>query len=96
MRRSAAIVLSGVLLALAVTIGGSAAVLAQEQPATTTTPPANPGIVIKPNTGSAPTDAGDRGGALQSALFVIVVAGIGVIGYLIVRESRKARASRGF
>lgn len=62
----------------------------------TTEAPESPGIIPEPNSGSEPEDAGDRGGGLQTLVFVIVVAGVGVMGWLIVRESRKAREKRGF
>ncbi len=68
-----------------------------EEPATTVTS-AVPGgdIIPRPNSGEAPEDAGDRGGALQGALFFIVVGAVLVVGALVVRSSRKARAERGF
>jgi len=49
------------------------------------------GGIPLPNSGRAPTEAGDRGGALQLAVFVGILAGVGVIGGLAWRESRKAR-----
>jgi hypothetical protein len=55
-----------------------------------------PSIIPRPGSGAAPTDAGDRGGVLQTALFVIVVAGVVLIGALVVRESRRSRDRRGF
>lgn len=63
---------------------------------TTSEPPESPGIIPEPNSGTEPDDAGDRGGSLQTVVFVVVVGGIVVIGGLVVRESRKARAQRGF
>jgi len=63
---------------------------------TTSEPPESPGIIPEPNSGTEPADAGDRGGSLQTVLFVVVMGGIVVIGGLVVRESRKARAQRGF
>ncbi len=54
------------------------------------------GIIPRPGNGVEPDDAGDRGGSLQSVLFVVILGGIGVIGALVVRESRTARADRGF
>lgn len=58
--------------------------------------PESPSIIPRPNSGQEPDDAGDRGGTLQTIVFVIVVAGVVVIGALVVRESRKARKGRGF
>ncbi len=55
-----------------------------------------PHIIPRPNSGTPPTDAGDRGGWLQGTIFFIICAGVLVIGALVVRESRKARAERGF
>lgn len=87
-------------LALVATLAWSApsASAQTEDDTTTTTLEAmeSPSIIVRPNSGSAPTEAGDRGGALQTALFVAMVGGVLVIGGLVVRESRKARASRGF
>jgi hypothetical protein len=60
---------------------------------TTTTHTAVPGgdIIPEPGTGQAPQDAGDRGGGLQIALFVIIVAAIGALGMLARREIRRSR-----
>ncbi len=58
--------------------------------------PEGGGIIPRPNSGAAPEDAGDRGGALQTVLFVAVLGGVVVIGALVVRESRRVRAERGF
>lgn len=70
----------------------------QEPPPDVTQAPApgGPAIIPAPNSGTAPTDAGDRGGALQTVLFVLVLAGTGGIGLWLVRTSRRARAERGF
>lgn len=54
------------------------------------------GIIPRPNSGVEPDDAGDRGGALQTLVFVLVLAGVALIIALIVRESRRKRAARGF
>lgn len=40
----------------------------------------------RPNCGRAPQQAGDRGGALQFALFGIVLAALGTIGTVVVRN----------
>ena len=58
--------------------------------------PEGGGIIPRPGSGVEPEDAGDRGGALQTVLFVIVVGGVLTIVGLVVRESRRARAERGF
>lgn len=67
-----------------------------DDPVTTTSPVPGGDIIPKPNSGTEPEDAGDRGGALQTLLFVGIVGGIMVMGWLVVRQSRKARAERGF
>lgn len=68
-----------------------------DEPAvTSTTFPESEPIIPRPNSGTAPEDAGDRGGWLQGSVFFIVVAGVAVIGVLVVRESRAKRAERGF
>lgn len=54
------------------------------------------GIIPQPGSGTEPQDAGDRGGALQTLLFVAMLGGVVVIAALVVRESRRARAERGF
>lgn len=58
--------------------------------------PEGGGIIPRPGSGVEPEDAGDRGGALQTVLFVVVVGGIVLIIGLVVRESRRVRAERGF
>ena len=58
---------------------------------TSTVPGPVDGIIPRPNSGAEPTEAGDRGGALQVAVLVAIVVGVGVIVTLVVRESRRAR-----
>jgi len=58
--------------------------------------PEGGGIIPRPGSGVEPEDPGDRGGALQTVLFVVVVGGVVLIVGLVVRESRRARAERGF
>lgn len=48
-------------------------------------------IIPKPNSGREPTEAGDRGGALQALVFALIVVGVGVIVAMIVREARRNR-----
>lgn len=65
-------------------------------PTTTTerAPDAEQGIIPEPNSGHAPDEAGDRGGALQLlVLGLIVVAMAGGVA-LVVRESRRNLARR--
>lgn len=53
------------------------------------------GIIIRPNSGVAPDDPGDRGGALQLTLLGLIVGFVGVAFFSIRRSSRKALASQG-
>jgi hypothetical protein len=48
-------------------------------------------IIPDPNSGREPTEAGDRGGALQVLVFVLIVAGVGGIVAKVVRDARRAR-----
>ena len=85
--------LAVVLLAVAL----SAAPAAAQDPGTGTTTttvaglPA-PDIIPAPNTDSAPTEAGDRGGSLQLAVLGLVVVAIAGAVIVLVRQSRRARA----
>lgn len=92
------LLLATAVLAVACTLapGAVATAGAQDDTSSTTEAPEGPAIIPQPNSGSEPEDAGDRGGSLQTLVFVAVVAGVGVMGSLIVRESRKARAERGY
>jgi uncharacterized protein HemX len=70
---------------------------AQDEP-TTTSPtfgenPVAPEqhIIPRPNSGTEPEDAGDRGGALQFAVLGAIVVGVSVVATLAVRESRRNR-----
>jgi hypothetical protein len=73
---------------------------AQDEP-TTTSPtfgenPDAPGqhIIPRPDSGTEPDDAGDRGGALQLAVLGAIVVGVSVVVTLAVRESRRNRSER--
>ena len=46
------------------------------------------GLLPKPGCGKEPQDAGDRGGALQYAVFGLMIVGLGVIGAGMVRGIR--------
>jgi uncharacterized protein HemX len=78
------------LVVLALTAPPAAA---QDPGTTTTSLPQVPTqeIVPQPNTGTAPEDAGDRGGALQLTLLGLVVVAIGGAVVVVVRQSRRAR-----
>jgi hypothetical protein len=69
--------------------GGSA----DEQPDENPQPgAAEQDIIPRPNSGHEPTEAGDRGGALQIFVFVAIVAGVGGIVLLATRDVRRSRA----
>lgn len=98
--------LTGPLLAAAVTLVLAVALVAvsaepsvaaqddrpEETTTTTTQPPRDDSVIIKPDSGRPPEDAGDRGGALQVGLFLAIVAGIGGVATMAVRESRRRRS----
>lgn len=46
-------------------------------------------IIPRPNSGHEPTEAGDRGGALQLAVLGLIVVGVGVVGFKIFRQTRQ-------
>jgi hypothetical protein len=48
-------------------------------------------IIPRPNSGHEPTEAGDRGGALQVLVLVAIVAGLGTIALLATRDVRRSR-----
>ncbi|MFZ6002863.1 MAG: hypothetical protein ACOYXM_02920 [Actinomycetota bacterium] len=79
-------------LSVVVVVGQQAPLLGQEAP--TTAVPA-PDIVPKPNSGSAPAEAGDRGGALQLAVLGLVILAIGGSAVHLTRQARRARDDRG-
>jgi len=85
----------------AVADGGSASAVGQQpeddpdgDPSTDDAPVPEQDMIPEPNSGRAPTDAGDRGGALQGLVLLFIVIGVGGITVLAVRESRRARARR--
>lgn len=98
MRRRVAALVLVLATPLVTSIVAGAAPSAAGEPSTTTRPgdgPPAPDIIPEPDSGTEPEDPGDRGGALQAVLFVAVLGGLGTIGFLVVRESRRARADRG-
>jgi hypothetical protein len=64
---------------------------------TTSSVTAVPGqdIIPDPNSGQAPEEAGDRGGALQLLLLVLIVVGLGVIAWRIAVSARRHETSSG-
>jgi uncharacterized protein HemX len=84
------------LVAVPLSAGGSYAG-AQVDPTTTTSvvvelPPAD--IIPQPNSGAAPEEAGDRGGALQLALLGIIVLAVAAGVAHVVRQARRTQAER--
>ena len=79
-----------VLALLAVSTASAAAQEPSTSTPTVSLPPRD--IVPEPNSGRAPTEAGDRGGALQLLLLGVVVVVIGGAVHGLVRQSRRARS----
>ncbi len=79
------------------TLAGRVPAMAQDTPtsttATTIVVQPVPDIVPRPNSGSSPTEAGDRGGALQLGILALVVAVIGGAVANLVRHSRRSRST---
>jgi hypothetical protein len=92
--------LATLFLALALVLAAPAVpAVAADDPATTSTttaPRAGGDIIPMPNSGVEPEDPGDRGGALQTALFLGLIGIMIGVGAALVVQSRKARADRGF
>lgn len=74
------------------------AAAAEDTTTTSTTTAPRPGgdIIPQPNSGQEPEDPGDRGGSLQTALFFGLIVAVVAAVAVLVRQSRKARAERGF
>jgi hypothetical protein len=51
-------------------------------------------IIPRPNSGTPPQDAGDRGGALQFVVLGAIVVGVSLVVTLAIRESRRNRAAK--
>ena len=86
-----------VALVAALVLGAPAASAQSEgDPTSTTVPEPGGDIIPEPNSGQEPEDPGDRGGSLQTLLFIGMVGGVVLMGWLVVRQSRRARADRGF
>lgn len=95
MRRPHATVLLVPIVLLVALLGLVPAAHGADEVTTTTAVPSGD-IIPEPNSGEDPDDAGDRGGVLQTAVFVgIMVAVAGAGGWLVV-QSRRTRARRGF
>ncbi|MEM9609423.1 MAG: hypothetical protein AAGA99_18505 [Actinomycetota bacterium] len=64
----------------------------------TTLPEAPEGVnsIIGPQPGQGvePQESGDRGGAAQIAIFLLIIGGLGLMGTLVVRDMRKGKERR--
>jgi hypothetical protein len=82
-----------IVLTIMVSMQGATAAAAgpSDGPTTTIVVSERPNSLPRPNSGQKPTQAGDRGGALQYATFALMCAGLGFIAFRIVASSRKAR-----
>jgi hypothetical protein len=88
-------VLAASFAAVALTVAlGAAPAAAQEPPTTSQGTPVDQDIIPDPDSGQNPSEAGDRGGALQYAVLGLVVVGIGGGVYLAMRESKRKRAEQ--
>ena len=50
-------------------------------------------MIPRPNSGAEPESPSDRGGWLQLSVLGVMVLGVGIIGGLVLRESRKAKTT---
>jgi hypothetical protein len=87
-----ALVLFGALVAGIVLLAVFADPGSEPQP--TATESGTPHIIDRPNSGSKPTEPGDRGGPEQLLLLGGMVVAIGGIGYLALRGGAGAKANR--
>ena len=83
----------GALTALADAAADARAAQGDDAPATTAEPVPDQDIIPRPNSGREPTEAGDRGGVLQALVLVLIVAGVGGIAAIAVRDARRHRAA---
>ena len=91
----------GAPVGAAVAASGSVPAAAQQpeddpdgDPSTDDAPLPGQEMIPEPNSGRPPSDAGDRGGALQGVVLLLIAIGVGGIAGLALRESRRARARR--
>ncbi len=82
-------VVAGSALAVVLLLGPATAAVAQVPPTGVPTQD----IIPEPNSGRAPEESGDRGGALQLAVFGVVVAALVGGGLHLARQARRAKAS---
>jgi hypothetical protein len=85
--------LLALLIFSAVLVSLPAAAVAQDAPPTTNAVgQSRPRIFPRPNSGAAPQEAGDRGGALQLGLLATVVLVMGGTVVHLVRQSQRIRS----
>jgi hypothetical protein len=60
---------------------------------TSVTAPPDQDIIPEPNEGRPPQDAGDRGGWLQLTVLALILVGVGLIAWRVVRDGRRKRES---
>lgn len=89
-RALARILLIGVTVLSVVAVSGWEPAIAQDTPSTGMP---TQDIVPRPNSGHAPAEAGDRGGALQLLILALVVAAVAGAIWHLVRQSRRARSA---
>lgn len=96
-RHFLAVMAVALLSLVPMTLAAPAPAMAQNTPtsttATTIVVQPVPHIVPRPNSGSSPSEAGDRGGALQLGILALVVAVIGTAVAHLVRQSRRSRST---
>ena len=79
------------LLTVGLVLAPTVTAHAQDEPTTTVVelPPVD--IIPRPNSGHAPTEAGDRGGALQLGLLALVTVVLAGGVFHVWRQSKRAR-----
>ena len=88
-RQGSQTLVGAVVLAVLLLVGQVPA--ATQEPATSTTGVPAPNIVPQPDSGAEPTEAGDRGGALQLLILGLVVLAVAAAVTHLVRQSRRSR-----
>lgn len=91
MRRSLSVLVLAAVLVLA---GGLPAHAQEPSSPTTLAEQELPGIIPKPNSGRKPEQPGDRGGALQTITFAVIMGGLAVIGVVISRSTARTTRAR--
>jgi len=86
--------LSLVILALVLLLGPGPGAVASPQQETPSTGVPAPDIIPKPDSGEAPEEAGDRGGALQLLVLGVVVLALAGGAVHLVRQARRAGPTR--